>query len=136
MTKPTAAVDTPSTKNVTVPAGGPKLCAATVAVNVTGSPTFAGFAEEVSVVRVPTGDTTWYAPTSFTFHPRGGEPERWPGERPEREHKGLRYEAAEVARCLRDGLTESPVMPLDETVSIMETMDEVRAQVGLTYPGL
>jgi predicted dehydrogenase len=81
-------------------------------------------------------DTTWYAPTSFTFYPRAGEPEHWPGERPEREHKGLRYEAAEVARCLRDGLTESPVMPLDETVSIMETMDEVRAQIGLTYPGL
>jgi hypothetical protein len=37
----------------------------------------------------------------------------------------LWHEADEVARCLRDGLLESPVMPLDETVSIMETMDAV-----------
>ncbi|WP_426564473.1 Gfo/Idh/MocA family protein [Angustibacter sp. McL0619] len=81
-------------------------------------------------------DTTWYAPTSFTFHPRQGEPERYAGEKQPREHKGLRYEAAEVARCLREGLTESPVLPLDETVAIMATMDEVRAQIGLTYPGL
>jgi predicted dehydrogenase len=41
---------------------------------------------------------------------------------------GLRYEADEVARCVRGGLTESPLMPLDETVAIMETMDAVVAQ--------
>jgi hypothetical protein len=33
-----------------------------------------------------------------------------------------------VARCLREGLLESPVMPLDESISIMATMDAVRAQ--------
>ena len=49
---------------------------------------------------------------------------------------GLRYQAAEVGRCLRAGLTESPRLPLDETVSIMETLDEVRRQIGLTYPDL
>ena len=37
--------------------------------------------------------------------------------------------------CLRAGRLESDVMPLDETVAIMETMDEVRRQIGLTYPG-
>jgi hypothetical protein len=41
--------------------------------------------------------------------------------------KGLRYEADEVARCLDEGLLESPGMPLDETVAIMRTMDAVRA---------
>jgi hypothetical protein len=41
---------------------------------------------------------------------------------------GLRHEADEAARCLREGLLESPLMPLDETVSIMETMDAVLAQ--------
>ena len=40
---------------------------------------------------------------------------------------GLRHQADEVARCLREGLTESPVMPLDESVAIMSTMDDVRA---------
>ncbi|MDD8026762.1 MAG: Gfo/Idh/MocA family oxidoreductase [Acidobacteriota bacterium] len=48
---------------------------------------------------------------------------------------GLQYEAAEVMRCLHDGLTESPVMPWAETLAIMETMDAIRAQWGLVYPG-
>ncbi len=47
---------------------------------------------------------------------------------------GLRYEAAEVARCVRAGLPESPAMPLDESVQIMETLDEIRRQIGLIYP--
>jgi len=50
------------------------------------------------------------------------------------EGHGLREEAAEVARCLADGLTESPLLPLDETVAIMRTLDEIRRQIGLTYP--
>lgn len=47
---------------------------------------------------------------------------------------GLQFEAAEVGRCLRAGLTESPAMPLDETLAIMTTMDTIRGQIGLTYP--
>lgn len=47
---------------------------------------------------------------------------------------GYNYEAAEVARCLRAGLLESDTMPLDETLSIMKTMDTIRAQWGLVYP--
>ena len=41
---------------------------------------------------------------------------------------GLRHQADEVARCVQQGLLESPVMPLDESISIMATMDAVRAQ--------
>ncbi len=47
---------------------------------------------------------------------------------------GLHYQAAEVMRCLDLGLTESPIMPWSETLSIMETMDKIRAQWGLVYP--
>ena len=47
---------------------------------------------------------------------------------PPHEGNGLHYEADEVARCLRAGLLESPLMPLDETIAIMETMDAVLAQ--------
>jgi hypothetical protein len=43
----------------------------------------------------------------------------------------LRFEAAEVARCVREGLTESPAMPLDETVAIMRTFDEIRRQTSM-----
>ncbi len=52
-----------------------------------------------------------------------------------REGKGLRLQAAEVGRRLRAGEKESPVMPLDETLSIMRTLDLIRQQVGLRYPG-
>lgn len=41
---------------------------------------------------------------------------------------GYTYEALEVMRCLREGLTESPLLPLDETVEILQLTDLVRAQ--------
>jgi predicted dehydrogenase len=50
--------------------------------------------------------------------------------------RGMEYEAAEVNRCLREGLAESPLMPLDETLAIMGVLDEVRAQIGLDYTAL
>jgi predicted dehydrogenase len=49
--------------------------------------------------------------------------------------RGLRHQAEEVRRCLRQSLTESPILPLDETLSIMDTLDEIRRQIGLRYPG-
>jgi len=71
----------------------------------------------------------FYAPTSFTLITRAGDPTYF--EAPD-EGRGLWYEAEEVARCLREGLLESPLMPLDETVSIMETMDAVLAQFAVS----
>jgi predicted dehydrogenase len=47
---------------------------------------------------------------------------------------GYNYEAIEVGRCLREGLLESPLIPLDESLAIMGTMDELRRQFGLRYP--
>jgi len=48
---------------------------------------------------------------------------------------GFQHEIREVHRCLRAGLTESPSMPLDETLEIMRTMDALRAQWSMKYPG-
>ena len=36
---------------------------------------------------------------------------------------------------MTEGRTESPLLPLDETVTILETADEIRRQVGVVYPG-
>jgi predicted dehydrogenase len=47
---------------------------------------------------------------------------------------GYQFEAIEVQRCVRAGLTESSVLPLDETLSIMQTMDTLRSQWGQKYP--
>lgn len=45
----------------------------------------------------------------------------------------LNYEAEEVMRCMKLGLKESPYMPLDESIQIMEIMDNIRKPWGLTY---
>jgi len=45
----------------------------------------------------------------------------------------LNYEAEEVMRCLRLGLKESPFMPLEESIHIMEVMDNIRKPWGLVY---
>lgn len=66
----------------------------------------------------------FYAPASFTLIQRDGERTR---HEYADEGRGLRHQADEVARLLAEGAIESPLMPLDETVSIMATMDEVRA---------
>jgi len=44
------------------------------------------------------------------------------------------YEIAEVVRCLRAGVGESPLVPLDESIAIMRILDECRSQIGLAYP--
>jgi predicted dehydrogenase len=69
-------------------------------------------------------DGDFYAPSSFTLVTRAGESRRYEFAT---QGRGLHYEAAEVARCLSEGLLESPLMPLDETVSIMQTMESVLA---------
>ena len=46
---------------------------------------------------------------------------------------GIRFEAAEAARCVREGLKESPVMPLTLTLKVMRVMDEMRRQAGVSY---
>jgi predicted dehydrogenase len=42
---------------------------------------------------------------------------------------GYSYEAQETMRCLRGGLTESPIMPLDDTLMVMTIVDTIRAGI-------
>jgi predicted dehydrogenase len=72
----------------------------------------------------------WHA-RSATLH-RDGKPAETA--EPPFEGNGYNYQAVEVARCLEQGLTESPVIPLDESLAIQRTMDEARRQFGLVYP--
>jgi predicted dehydrogenase len=76
-------------------------------------------------------DGTFYVPTTFRVISRDDEVlETFDAPDPGR---GMQHQAAEVHRCLREGLLESPALPLSETLSIMRTMDEVRRQIGLSY---
>ena len=72
-------------------------------------------------------DADFYAPTSFRLITRAGEVTPYEFDVTPR---GLRFQAIEVARCLERGMLESSVMPLDETVAIMETMEKVMATLG------
>ncbi len=47
---------------------------------------------------------------------------------------GFTHEAEAVGACLLEGRTECDVVPLDESVALMESMDALRAQWGLKYP--
>ena len=48
--------------------------------------------------------------------------------------EGYEYQLEEFARLLRAGERESARMPLAESLAIMETLDAVRAEIGLRYP--
>jgi len=74
----------------------------------------------------------WWRPESMTISRPGEEDESV--EAPV-SGNGFDYEAVEVMRCLEAGKTESEIMPLDETVSVLRTMDTIRAAWGLKYPG-
>ena len=73
----------------------------------------------------------WYAPTRLSLIEPGK------GERvidTPIEGNGFGYQAAEVGACIRAGKLESDTLPLEETRSIMRTLDQIRAQWGLKYP--
>lgn len=50
------------------------------------------------------------------------------------EGNGYNYQAAEVANCLRAGKLQTDIMPLKESLAILETMDKIRTQWKLKYP--
>lgn len=75
-------------------------------------------------------DDTFYTPTSFTVTRHDGTSWFYDGDVP----NGFQFEAAEVARRIHAGDTESALLTLDQSLEIMEIMDEVRSQIGLVYP--
>jgi predicted dehydrogenase len=44
---------------------------------------------------------------------------------------GYTHQVVEVQRCLADGLTESPVMPLADTLDVMWVLEECLTQLGI-----
>jgi predicted dehydrogenase len=79
-------------------------------------------------IRIP----GFWRSTGAVLEAQGKEPERFDADFGD---LGLSYQAAEAMRCVRTGQCESPVMPLGETLQIAETLDTIRARIGLGYPG-
>jgi len=103
--------------------GGGKLASLTCAVR-TSTPQGARIDGTEGAIEIP---AFWYATAARLIRPKE-DPVEATGAH------GFQYEIAEATSCLAAGQTESAAMPLDETLAIAETMDEVRRQIGLKYP--
>ena len=66
------------------------------------------------------------------WSPVSGEPERLEPPEPVL-GTGLGNEAAHVQDCLREGLTESPLVPRAQTLELLGVMDGIRRQIGVHY---
>ncbi len=76
----------------------------------------------------------FYGPGPVDVISRDGERLHWDNN-PIPGHEGLCYQAVDAARQISEGSLESELLPLSETLSIMETLDELRRQLGVVYPG-
>jgi predicted dehydrogenase len=78
-------------------------------------------------------DAVWYSPTTFSVFDAEGEViERFDTAVA---HRGMQFQAWEFERRIREGDHSPAILPANESVRIMETLDAVRAQIGLSYPG-
>jgi predicted dehydrogenase len=71
----------------------------------------------------------FHHPTSLVVRRNGQEAET--RDLPAR-GRGYSHEIEEVGRCLAAGLTESPVVPLDDTLGVQWVMEEALSQLGIT----
>ncbi len=72
----------------------------------------------------------FFVPRSFTLKRSTGESEEFDFGF---EGSGYQFEAAEVQRCLAEGLPESPLVPHTTTLEIMTLLDTIRAEIGVAY---
>ena len=76
-------------------------------------------------------DCGFFAPGGLTVR-LGSREVRWDGAPTV---GGFEFQIAEVARCVAEGRTESEILPLAQSVAVLETMDEIRRQLGVAFPG-
>lgn len=77
-------------------------------------------------------DRTWYAPTTFRLtDPDGTIREEFVSDV---DGRGMQYQALAAERLIAEGRTDSEELSLDESVAIMGTLDDIRAQIGVHYP--
>ena len=78
-------------------------------------------------------DAVWYNPASFrVFDSKGTVVESYSSDVVGR---GMQYQARELESLVMRGEHDSAVLPLSETLSIMQTLDRIRGLVGVRYPG-
>lgn len=78
-------------------------------------------------------DRTWQDPADFRV--LGPDAEVIESYTSDVAGRGMQYQAWELERIVASGELSGDRLPVAETISIMETMDEVRRQIGVRYPG-
>jgi predicted dehydrogenase len=78
-------------------------------------------------------DPVWYTPTSFRVI--GSDGAVLESYESKVEGRGMQFQAVELERLVAHGHAAGDLLPPAESVAIMETMDEIRRQIGLRYPG-
>lgn len=101
---------------------------ATLSCGMVGvTPVVASVVGEAGRIDLP---SPFFRPASAVLHRTGAEPETLTAELV---GNGYQHEAAEVQRCLAEGLTESPLVPHSATLEVMTLLDGIRAQIGVSY---
>ena len=75
-------------------------------------------------------ESWWLTPGPITVHRHGQDPELIEFPEP---GNGYHYEADEVMRCLDEGLTESPMLPLEFSLDLIGTLDRIRNICRISY---
>jgi len=76
-------------------------------------------------------DRTFFSPASMRVIMQDGTTTEYPNTY---QGRGLREQAAELERMVRNAEVESPLLTHKMSIEIMETLDEIRNQIGLRYP--
>jgi len=91
-------------------------------------PTSLGASVYGTLGRIDVDPPFWFS-SGFTVRIQGEPPVHV-----EFENHGLAHEAQHAMDRIRDGHRESDVIPLATSVSTMELLDDIRAQLGVIYP--
>jgi predicted dehydrogenase len=78
-------------------------------------------------------DSVWYTATGLRVYDKDGT--LIENFRPAVDGRGMQYQAVEAEQLVSAGQIASDVLPPRETVAIMATLDTIREQIGLRYPG-
>ena len=77
-------------------------------------------------------DRVWYEPTTFRVYNNSNVVIEVFDEAVE--GRGMQFQADEAERLIASGLTAGDIMPPEQSIEIMKTLDEVRTLIGLIYP--
>ncbi|MFT4051515.1 MAG: Gfo/Idh/MocA family oxidoreductase [Microbacterium sp.] len=85
-----------------------------------------GTAARIDIERV------WYTPTSFRLTANDDTViEEYVSQV---EGRGMQFQAHYAEQLIREGRTDSELLPFAESIAIMRTLDDIRAQLGVHYP--